>query len=89
MFFSFTWGFEEERIRKIGENPFATMDFCAYVIAARAASQAAKWCIKRCDAFAGSLLRVQCRFATDYNLVAEIWLGEHRQWTESEKHHAS
>ena len=27
---------------------------------------------------------ISWRFATDYNLVAEIWLGEHRQWTESE-----
>ena len=42
-----------------------------------------------CDAFAAIVAGISWRFATDYNLVAEICLGEHRQWTESEKHHAS
>ena len=42
-----------------------------------------------CDEFAAIVAGISWRFATDYNLVAEIWLGEHRQWTESEKHHAS
>ena len=41
------------------------------------------------DEFVAIVAGISWRFATDYNLVAEIWLGEHRQWTESEKHHAS
>ena len=36
-----------------------------------------------CDELAAIVAGIPWRFATDYNLVAEIWHGEHRQWTES------
>ena len=52
--------------------------------ATRAVSQAWKWRTNNLRRVRTAIVAgISWRFATDYNLVAEIWLGE-RQWTESE-----
>ena len=58
---------------------------CLLRQATRAVSQAWKWRTNGLRRVRTAIVAgISWRFATDYNLVAEIWHGEHRQWTESE-----
>ena len=73
MFFSFTWGFEEERIEKSAKTRLLPWIFVRLRDCCTCSVTSGEVVHKTiCDAFAGSLLRVQCRFATDYNLVRDL-----------------